>query len=207
MIDTLIFDMGNVLVHYQGDAVTKAYCDDPTIISWVDEHLLRSSLWNEFDKGTIDEKQLYDTVCGMIDDPSYYPIIEKTLMEWPKYNLKTNTDMVQVVKYGLDHGMDVILLSNAPLRIHEVLDQYIPYYDQFKAIYISSDLKMVKPDPKIFEYVLDHSNKAASQCLFVDDLKRNCDAAKSLGLATWCYHDGDGQSIIQWLDQSKQGAK
>lgn len=204
MIDTLIFDMGNVLVHYQGDAVTKTYCDDPTIVSWIKEHLLQSNLWNEYDKGTMDEKQLYDTVCAMIDDTRYYPIIKKTLEQWPMYNLKTNPDMIPVVKYGLDHDMDVILLSNAPKRIHEVLDQYIPYYDQFKAIYVSADLKMVKPDPKIFEYVLDHSHKAASQCLFVDDLKRNCDAASAFGLATWIYHDGDGKTILNWLDKNKE---
>ncbi len=203
MIDTLIFDMGNVLAHYTVEPVLEAICDDPQKIQWVVDHLFHSHLWHRLDEGTIDEDELYHAVADQTNDPSLYPLIKQGIVQWPKYNLTINSDMVPVVRYGLDHHMDLILLSNAPLRIHEVLDQYIPYIQRFKDLYISADLKMAKPDLRIFEYVLDHSDKKASQCLFIDDLKANCDAASSLGLTSWCYHNGDGSTIIEWLDQHR----
>lgn len=203
MIDTLIFDMGNVIAHYHADAVIKAICDDPLKIQWINEHLLENRIWDDFDQGIIDDRSLIDTVMDQCDDKTMRPLVEYCVTQWQHHNFSINDDILPVIDYGLDHHMDLVLLSNAPWRIHEVVDQVIPHVNRFKAVIYSCDIKLSKPDIKIFEYALHHLNKKAQSCLFIDDRQCNCDSAQTCGFYTWQYHDHDGMAIIEWLDHHR----
>jgi putative hydrolase of the HAD superfamily len=41
---------------------------------------------------------------------------------------------------------------------------------------------MVKPNPGIYEYILDRMNVPAANCIFIDDLEPNCIAAEKAGM-------------------------
>lgn len=51
----------------------------------------------------------------------------------------------------------------------------------FDAVVISGEVGMRKPEPRIFEHVLSLIDLTASDCVFVDDLPHNVDAAVQLG--------------------------
>ena len=40
-----------------------------------------------------------------------------------------------------------------------------------------------KPDPKIYQITLERIGLAGNECIFVDDVEVNCDAARELGMA------------------------
>jgi 2-haloacid dehalogenase len=46
---------------------------------------------------------------------------------------------------------------------------------------LSGEEKVIKPDPRIFEVLLERAGRRASECLFVDDSERNVAAARRLG--------------------------
>jgi putative hydrolase of the HAD superfamily len=50
------------------------------------------------------------------------------------------------------------------------------------AVY-SAEVKICKPDPRIYQLVLDQLKLAADECVFVDDKLTNVQAAQSLGMA------------------------
>jgi len=52
-------------------------------------------------------------------------------------------------------------------------------------------LHLYKPDPKIYEYVLNDNSSKASECLFIDDDELNIEAAKNLGFKTCLYKSMD----------------
>lgn len=56
--------------------------------------------------------------------------------------------------------------------------------DYFAAFIISSQLGVRKPDPRMFNAALDTLGITAGEALFVDDIKKNCDGARELGLHT-----------------------
>ena len=201
MIDTLIFDMGNVIAHYHPDAVIRAICDDPNKIQWVCQHLLENPIWDDFDQGIIEDGALIQTVLDQCDDITMRPLVEYCVTKWQYHNFSINEDILPLIDYGLNHHMDLVLLSNAPWRIHEVVDQVIPHVDRFKAVIFSCDIKLSKPDHKIFEYAVNHLSKMPASCLFIDDRKCNCESAHACGFYTWEYRDHDGRAIIDWLDQ------
>ena len=61
-----------------------------------------------------------------------------------------------------------------------------PMDDYFDRLYFSCDLKMMKPDPAIFQYVLDAEDLDPAETLFIDDSPRNTEAAARLGIRTMC---------------------
>jgi 2-haloacid dehalogenase len=58
------------------------------------------------------------------------------------------------------------------------------FLDRFRAIFVSGELRLVKPDPAIFRHVLDAIGVPAGRCVFIDDSARNVEAAAGLGLLT-----------------------
>ncbi len=56
--------------------------------------------------------------------------------------------------------------------------------DHFSAFIISSQIGARKPDPRMFNAALGALGVTPGEVLFVDDNRKNCDAARALGLRT-----------------------
>jgi glucose-1-phosphatase len=67
----------------------------------------------------------------------------------------------------------------------------------FEKAYFSFKLKLYKPDPAIFEFVLNDSRLKPEETLFVDDFKTNIEAARKLGIQT--IHLEDGMEVADIL--------
>lgn len=52
----------------------------------------------------------------------------------------------------------------------------------FKEHFISGDLKVAKPNPEIYKIALHRLNIKPEECIFIDDKKKNCEAAEKLGI-------------------------
>lgn len=74
------------------------------------------------------------------------------------------------------------LLSNAWKNLRQVMNDEWHIEDAFDIMIISSEVGLLKPDPRIFQMTLDRLGVEASQAVFVDDMERNVDAAKMLGM-------------------------
>lgn len=61
----------------------------------------------------------------------------------------------------------------------------------FDKVYVSCEMKLLKPSPEIFRAVLADSALRAEETLFVDDSERNVATARSLGFATYCPKNGE----------------
>lgn len=59
----------------------------------------------------------------------------------------------------------------------------------FDVIVISSELKLVKPDPQIFKYLLSQLSLSSDEVVYIDDLDRHVQAAAKLGIKTIKYEN------------------
>lgn len=55
-------------------------------------------------------------------------------------------------------------------------------FDHFEDILISGEERMVKPDPDIYRLALQRFDRAADQCLFIDDRRENIEGCESVGI-------------------------
>ncbi len=62
----------------------------------------------------------------------------------------------------------------------------------FKKLFASHKIKLAKPDPKFFKFMLKETKTSAKESIFVDDAKRNLEIAKQLGFITvWVNNHND----------------
>ncbi|MDF5751127.1 HAD family phosphatase [Spongiactinospora sp. TRM90649] len=68
--------------------------------------------------------------------------------------------------------------------------------EAFDDIVISGEVGMRKPEPRIFEHALGRLGVSAEECVFVDDVEANVEAAKVLGI-TGIHHQDPGDTIVR----------
>lgn len=68
--------------------------------------------------------------------------------------------------------------------------------DYFEKIYLSFEMKMVKPDAEIFNAVLDDASIDPKETFFIDDSGANCEIAQSLGISTYTPKAGEDWSHL-----------
>ena len=56
------------------------------------------------------------------------------------------------------------------------------FHELFDGVVISGDVGMHKPQPEIFLLGAERAGVAPEQCVFVDDLRENCDGAEAVGM-------------------------
>jgi putative hydrolase of the HAD superfamily len=90
----------------------------------------------------------------------------------------------------------VFLLSNTnPIAINVVKEYFREHgknmNDCFEKMFLSYEMNLAKPDPKIFEEMLTDGEMVASQTLFIDDAPANIEIAKGLGIQTYLFGKDD----------------
>ena len=74
------------------------------------------------------------------------------------------------------------LLSNDLSEWSRYLREKFSINSLFDTVVVSGDVKLKKPDPEIFNLILKKLSCPASDCIFVDDRRKNLDAAQALGM-------------------------
>jgi putative hydrolase of the HAD superfamily len=93
-------------------------------------------------------------------------------------------------------GFKTALLSNMPLDLmHYVLANF-EWMKNFTFKTFSADVRLIKPDPAIYEHTLRGLGLSASEALFVDDRWPNIKAARKLGI-----HGIQFRSLAQLRDE------
>ncbi|MFE2101268.1 HAD-IA family hydrolase [Streptomyces sp. NPDC059468] len=84
-------------------------------------------------------------------------------------------------------GLPMVLLSNAPRHLSDLLDTHDWQRMMTQALY-SARLQVRKPDPAAYHHALAATGAGNPQReLFVDDRADNCHAARNLGLTALHY--------------------
>lgn len=105
-----------------------------------------------------------------------------------KAEIVINHELVDYIKQ-LKTKYTIGLLSNFTHPwLHEILSDN-ELWELFDHHIISSEHKMIKPNPKIFHKMLGMLEVDASEAIFVDDRQYNVDASNALGIKSFLYAD------------------
>lgn len=67
----------------------------------------------------------------------------------------------------------------------------------FERVFYSHEVKLMKPNPGIYQHVLSEANLVAEETVFLDDNRANIDAAAALGIRA--VHVVAPKTIIDYL--------
>ena len=178
-IKNIIFDMGRVLLKFDPYVSLNAYCENKEDIDLLYKELFEGPEWIMADEGKITNGQRYELVKERVPE-RLHRALKLVVENWP-ICMEPVDGALDFYKYVKEKGYNTYVLSNACNRFYS----YFPnHYDlnSFKGIVVSSDVKMIKPNPAIYEYILEIYNLNPEECLFIDDVEANVKAAEEAGI-------------------------
>ncbi len=96
--------------------------------------------------------------------------------------------MTSAVRAARAAGVPTGLVSNSWSVDHYDRDLLAELFDE---IVISAEVRMHKPQPEIYLLAAERIGRPPASCLFVDDLRENCDGAAAVGMTPLLHREPD----------------
>lgn len=190
MIRNVVFDMGNVLIHWRpGIFVEREHipeADRPLIL----QEVFGSVEWIQMDRGSITLEEGIASMCRRLPRRLHGTVRELTL-NWWKHHLLPMEGMAELVRELKRLGYGIYLLSNAKLDLPQYFP-LIPGSECFDGRIVSADWKLLKPQPEVYQLLLREFGLKAEECFFIDDLNVNIEAAVLVGMSGTVFRGADG---------------
>jgi 2-haloacid dehalogenase len=176
----VVFDLGGVLVDWNPRYLYRTLFDgdEAAMERFLAE--ICTPAWNdEQDRG-----RPWDEACALLvrNHPDKRALIEA----WPSRFDETMAGpipgTVEILAELRERGVPLYALSNWSAETFPRAQARFPFLGWFRGIVISGALRMAKPDPAMYRYLLDTYRLRAEDTVFIDDAPRNVDAAASLGM-------------------------
>ncbi len=175
----IVFDFGGVLLDWKPYYFFgKFFHDDPAAV----ENFLTEIDFHEWnlrqDKG-LPADQAIDELIERF--PQYTHIIQDYSENWLDSiagSIQPTVDMLHELK---EKEYSLYGLSNWSTEKFHIVRQDYDFFDLFDFILLSSDVKLLKPDPRIYLALLERIEQIAEECVFIDDQQANVAAARQLG--------------------------
>jgi putative hydrolase of the HAD superfamily len=179
-IRNIIFDFGGVLVTWRPQEIIDAFYSEPELREAIRAHAFQHEDWLEMDRGTLDESTVIERFAARMGRPRSEMA---ALFEHVRASLKPIEPTVQLLGELRDRGYTLYGLSNMSEPIFAHLEARHEFFKLFDGIVVSAAVKLVKPEPAIYEHLRDRFAIDFAESVFIDDLARNVESARRLGLA------------------------
>ena len=178
-VNNVIFDMGGVLMTFDGPHFSSIFTDTPEDAALLQDALFGSTMWSLLDSGTISHETMTRYAENHLPE-RLHPNLHACIARWPDYSMPIEpvNDLAIRLK---NEGYGIYVLSNASTRIMEQLGHApaMPYIDGYV---VSANERIMKPDPAIFRLICTRFSLDPTDCLFVDDNEDNCIGARVAGM-------------------------
>ena len=197
MINTVIFDIGMVLVNFCWQDMFKELGLEGETLEAVADATVRSPLWQDFDRGTWPTQELIRRFVA--NAPEYKAEIELVFQNMDKIVTLYDYSMDWIRQLKAD-GYRVYVLSNIPELVHlDNLDDKLRFLKEVDGAVLSYQEQLLKPDHRIYEVLCERYGIVPEQAVFFDDRLENVEAARACGLNAIQFHD-----YVQGTNELKQ---
>ena len=181
MIKNIIFDLGNVLISFIPSEYLKKKNYPSNIRNTILNDIFRSEEWKKLDNGDI-------TVSEAIESIALKSALKREEIALV-FNLRIDImfpldDNVRLLPELKKQGYRVFYLSNFHLDTFEAVKNDYYFFKYFDGGVVSADIKLSKPDLRIYRYILDKYALKPEESLYIDDIEENIAVAYSTGMQT-----------------------
>ena len=187
MIDTIIFDMGNVLIDFRWRALYHEMGLTGERFERMAQATVLNPVWNEFDRGNWSDDQMLE---AFIENAPELEDVMRDMMSERFTGLLKKFDYTDEWLDGLKSaGYRIYILSNFSRKGFTECAKELDYVSKADGAVISYTVGMIKPEPQIYRYLLDTYDIRPERAVFIDDSEVNIRAAEEFGINTILFTD------------------
>ncbi|RKX90669.1 MAG: hypothetical protein DRZ90_16130 [Spirochaetes bacterium] len=191
-IKNVVFDYGSVLVW----PPSSTACSRIAEAAGISKQLLMERYFSErsaYDRDTISNIEYWYRITrgypAAEDDKLLHKLAEWDVEIWSEPNEAT-VNWLPILKKA---GLTLAVLSNMPESFCSALEERDLWLQTFNHRIFSGRVKLNKPEPAIYQLLLDTLSTESAPCLpeevlFLDDLKDNVDGARQMGINAELYN-------------------
>jgi len=180
-IETIIFDLGGVLVDWNPEYVfLKEFNGDRKKMKWFFNNICTNK-WNEQQDGgklikdaTKERTKLY---------PKYEKQIKMYYGRWEEMLRGEISKSVEILNTLYKNNYNLIALTNWSAETFPIALERFGFLKLFNGIVVSGEIKMLKPFPEIYMYTLNKYKLNPERCIFIDDRLSNVKGAEKCGIS------------------------
>ncbi len=174
----IVFDIGQVLVHYDPDIPFSRLIPDPVQRRWFFDNVCTSA-WNvEQDRGRTWQEAEALLIAA---HPGHAENIRNFRRHWHEMVPHAYDDSVALLEQLVDAGRDVTLLTNWAADTFVEARARFPFLERARGITVSGEVGMIKPERGIYDHHAASFGLDPAASLFIDDSQKNVDGARAAG--------------------------
>ncbi|MBQ7587010.1 MAG: HAD family phosphatase [Lachnospiraceae bacterium] len=183
-ITTIIFDIGNVLVDFCWKDFIAGFGYEEDIQKRIAGASVLTKDWSEYDRGVLTQKEIIDRFVR--NDPGIENELRRTYDKLT--GLLIQYDYTKPwIRELKEKGYRVLYLSNFSRMAETDCEKELDFIPLTDGGILSYKVKLIKPDPAIYELLTDTYDLVPGECLFFDDTPVNVEAAGKHGYNAYVF--------------------
>ena len=181
MIKNLVFDFGNVLIEWNPAKILATFVEEDR--KRIKAAIFDSGFWAQTDTGQLTLEVAIQAAQTLLDS-SYSATVEAIFTHWYEI-VDVYYQLQEKIFEWAQLGYGIYILSTTSEIFYAVENAgLLPMTKVLTGKILFYEVGCAKPDKSIYQKLLGQYALQANQCVFIDDLQINLDAAKSLGFET-----------------------
>ena len=179
-INTIIFDLGNVLIDWNPKYVFDKMFEDEEKKKYFFENICTME-WNETQDAGRSIKEATQELVAL--HPDWKEYIEAYYDQWTDMLGGPIHDTVEIFRQLKETGkFKLYALTNWSAELFPYALELYEFLHWFDGRVVSGEEKMRKPSPEFYQLLLDRFHVLPEEALFIDDNFRNIQAAEKIGI-------------------------
>lgn len=179
-IKNIIFDFGGVLIDWNPVYLYSKEFENKSEMNYFLENICTPE-WNIQQDAGRSLAQATETLQKK--HPEHKELIGYYYGRWEEMLGGLISENERVLKM-LKPNYPIYGLTNWSAETITIAYEKYDFFQLLDGIVVSGDEKLIKPDPKLYQVLLDRYNLVASESLFIDDNIYNVEAAREIGFKT-----------------------
>ncbi len=182
----IIFDFGKVLLDWDPRYLYRKLLPDDTAV----ENFLSEIHFYEWNVAHDAGQPFDESVAQLCEQfPHYCELIAAYHTRYPESIAGANQPVVEILAALKQASYPLYGLSNWPAGKFDLVRPQYPFFEWFDDIVLSGEVLIVKPDPRIYQIMLERIGRPAGECIFIDDSLANVAGAQRAGIQIIHYRD------------------